>query len=265
MTEQPQIASRVFFSPAVNMQIQTFAFSTLPGTVVPRGIAARGVTTADDQTAEPALVIAFDFPQQSADAVTKWAQEARDVDAFLRDLLPAGRITSASIVNPNDPPDVLAHIDGNEVGIEAAQFLPPDSELDKSNSIAGRWMSFESFRDKVLEQAPNTLAQHRGLLVVMHFGGQSDASAAERLPPRRANLGSAIAAIRAAQPIVQEAPHGRSYAVERKGYRSVVFRQVSLLHMDPVAALVHKPFPQPNGIRARVGLPRHRHADRSAE
>lgn len=203
MTEQSQFVSTISFSPAVNMQNLRLAFSFMPGLPVPRCLAAKGVTSGD-QPAEPALVVAFDFPQQKAEPTSRQVQETRDVDAFLRDLLPSGRVTSDSTANPNDPPDVLAHIDGNEVGIEAAQFVPPDSELDPSNSIAGRWRSFESFRAKVLEQEPNTLAQHRGLLVIMHFGGQTNASAAKRLPPKRANLGSAIAAIRAAVPIVQD-------------------------------------------------------------
>lgn len=181
------------------------AFSLLPGTAIPRALAAQGVTTGDDRPAEPALVVAFEFPQQKTGAVSKPVQETRDVDAFLRDLLPSGRITRPSIENPKDPPDVLACIDGSEVGIEATQLILPDSELDRSNSIVGRWMAFERFRTKVLEQDPNTLSQHRGLLTVMHFGGQSSASPDQRMPPKRANLGSAIAALTAAEPIVRDA------------------------------------------------------------
>lgn len=191
-----------FFSPSISMEMQSFAFALRPGTNIPQLIAARGETRDTDRP-EPALIVAFDFPQHKADALSKPEQETRDVDAFLRDLLPAGRITSASITNPYDPPDVLAYIDGNEVGIEAAQFLPSDSELDKSNSIVGRWMTFEAFRNKVLEHGPSSVAQHRDLLVIMHFGGQSNATPAQRLPPKRANLGSAIAALRTAEPIVQ--------------------------------------------------------------
>jgi hypothetical protein len=206
MVEEPprSVSSWVFFSPSVEMRIERMAFSLLPGTTIPRAVAAQGVTTGDDRPTEPALVVAFDFPQQKGGVVSKPVQETRDVDAFLGDLLHSGRITRPSIVNPNDPPDVLACIDGTEVGIEATQLIPPDSELDQSNSIVGRWMTFERFRSKVLEQDPNTLAQHRGLLTVMHFGDLSSASPAQRLPPKRANLDSAIVALRTAEPIVRD-------------------------------------------------------------
>jgi hypothetical protein len=51
--------------------------------------------------------------------VDKDIQELNDVNEFLRDSLPLGRIISAPVVNPNDPPDVIAYVDGNKVGIEA--------------------------------------------------------------------------------------------------------------------------------------------------
>lgn len=194
----------VYTSASVNMTMQGVAFLPFPGTAIPRCMATWGVTSGDDRPAEPVLVMGFDFPEQTAVAVDKATHEIRDVDAFLRDALPPGRVTSACIGNPNDPPDVLAFVDGNQFGIEAAQLLPPEPELDKANWIVGRWRSFEQFRDKVLEQDPNTLRQHRGLLTVMHFGGQTPADAANRLPPKRANLGSAIAALRTAKPVVRD-------------------------------------------------------------
>lgn len=195
-----------FMSPPVGMTLQGVALSFFPGTAIPRVFAVQAVTTAGDIPGEPALVVAFEFPQQTAVPVDKPAQETRDVDAFLRDTLPPERITSACIVNPNDPPDVLAYVDGTDVGIEATQFTPPEPELDKANWIVGRWKSFEQFRSKVLEQDPRRLAQHRGLLTVMHFGGH-DLNAAKRLPPKRANLGSAIAALLTAKPVVRDGMH----------------------------------------------------------
>ncbi|WP_167838128.1 hypothetical protein [Mycolicibacterium sp. NCC-Tsukiji] len=135
MSEQPQFVSTIPFAPAVNMHTPRLAFSFMPGLPVPRCLAATGVTTKDDLTEEPALVVAFDFPQQKAEPASKQVQETRDVDAFVRDLLPPERITSASTINPNDPPDVLAHIDGNGVGIEAAQFVSPDFELDGGEGV----------------------------------------------------------------------------------------------------------------------------------
>jgi hypothetical protein len=205
MVEQPLSTSfMAYFSSPVGITIDRIAFSLLPGTTLPRLVASQGGTIGGDQPGEPVLVVAFDFPQQSTAAVSKPVQETRDVDAFLRDAVPVGRVTGPSVVNPNDPPDVLAYIDGTEVGIEATQFIPPDSELDHSKSIVGRWIAFERFRDMVLKQDPNTLARHQGLLAVMHFGGLSSASATQRLPPKRANLGSAIAALRTAEPVVRE-------------------------------------------------------------
>lgn len=188
------------------MTIQGIVFSLFPGTGIPRCMAASGVTNGDDRPAEPVLVTSFDLPEQTAAEVDKPAQEVRDVDAFLRDALPPSRITSACIVNPNDPPDVLAFVDGAPFGIEATQLLPPEPELDKANWIIGRWKSFEQFRDKVLERDPRSLTQHRGLLTVMHFGGHEPA-AAKRLPPKRANVGSAIAALLTATPVVRDGMH----------------------------------------------------------
>lgn len=193
----------VVSSPSVSMTIHGVILLPLPGTVIPRCSAMWGMTRPSDGPGEPVLVVGFDFPEQTAAAVDKPAQETRDVDAFLRDTLPPGRITSACIVNPNDPPDVLAFVDGSPFGIEATQLLPPEPELDKANWIVGRWRSFEQFRSKVLEQGPSSLAQHRGLLTVMHFGGQ-DLTATKRLPPKRTNLGSAIAALRTAKPVVRD-------------------------------------------------------------
>ncbi|WP_147377936.1 hypothetical protein [Mycobacteroides abscessus] len=200
MVHHPPSTFMAHVTVPVDMQIQAIVWSSLPNTLIPRVAAATGITTA---SGEPAYSVMFDFPQQIAARVDKPTQELRDVDAFLRDTLPAARIASACIRNPDDPPDVLAFIDGNEFGIEATQFLPPDSELDPSNSVVGRWMTFEGFRDKVYEQNPATLSQHRGLLVVANFG-RFNASAADRLPPRRSNLGSTIAALRAAVPVVRE-------------------------------------------------------------
>jgi hypothetical protein len=196
----PPSSFMAFVSTSVAMQIRGIAWAFLPGTLIPRVCAATGVTTA---SGEPVYSVMFDFPQQTAPRMDKPTQEVRDVDAFLQDAVPAARITSACIRNPEDPPDVLAFVDGSEFGIEATQFLPPDSELDPSNSVVGRWMTFDGFRDKVYEQDPNTLSQHRGLLVVANFG-RIDASAGERLPPRRSNLGSTIAALRTAVPVVRE-------------------------------------------------------------
>lgn len=205
MVELPTGASSfmVYTSVSVDMKIEQIIFSFLPGTHIPRVVASQGTTTAVDRPNEPVYTVAFDFPQQTASKVDKPTQELRDVDAFLGDIVPAGRITSECIRNPDDPPDVLAFVDGNEFGIEATQFLPPDSELNPSNSVAGRWMTFDTFRNKVLEQDPRTLSQHRGLLAVMHFG-LIGASPSERLPPKRSNLGSAIAALRTAVPFVRE-------------------------------------------------------------
>ncbi|WP_322859551.1 hypothetical protein U8D42_17245 [Mycobacterium europaeum] len=205
MTEgQVGFSSFAFFSPSTSMTIKGVAFTALPGTAIPRCLAAFGTTTeTDDRPAEPALVVAFDFPEITANPVSKPVQETRDVDAFLRDSVARCRITSPSVVNHNDPPDVLAYVDEQEFGIEAAQLLPPDCGVDRSNSIVGRWKSFEAFRDKVIEEDWGNVRQHRGLLVVMHFG-QTGATPTERLPPRRANLGSAIAALRTSQPVIRD-------------------------------------------------------------
>jgi len=233
VTEQTTGTSfMAYLSPAVPMQLDSVIFALLPGTGIPRTLGARGVTTGDDRPAEPVLMVGYDFPEQTAAAVSKTVQETRDVDAFLRDAVPVGRVTRDSRTNPSDPPDVLAHIDGSEFGIEATQFVPPDSELDKSNSIVGRWMAFERFRDKVLEQDPYTLSQHRGLLTVMHFG-RSSASPNQRLPPKPANLGSAIAALRTAQPIVRDgsaaaAPEHESDVIQWSSDRSIFFAWTEL-------------------------------------
>lgn len=202
MVEQPQHVTsfNVFLSPSVDMQMHRIIFAFLPNTTIPFIVASEGVTQADT---EPAVIVAFDFPQQELAPASKGVQETRDVDAFLSDALPAGRITSPSIVNPNDPPDVLAYIDGNQFGLEATQFIPPDSELSKSNSIIGRWMVFERFRNKILQEDPNTLAQHRGLIVVVHFG-KIGAGPAERLPPKPADVDSAIASLKAVEPIIRD-------------------------------------------------------------
>jgi hypothetical protein len=203
--QQAGFSSLAFFSPTTNMTIEGLAFQPLPNTFIPRGVAAFGTTTASSaRPAEPALVIAFDFPEIVATPVSKSSQEVRDVDAFLCDSVGRNRITSPSVVNLSDPPDVLSYVDGHELGIEAAQFLPPDCGVDRANSIVGRWMSFNAFRDKVFDEDWRNVRQHRGLLAVMNFG-ELGATPAERLPPKRANLGSAIAALRTAQPVVRDA------------------------------------------------------------
>lgn len=179
------------------------AWSFLPGTHTPRGAALLGVTTGDDRPGEPVIVVMFDLPQQKFSPVDKRVQETRDVDAFLRDILPADRITYPCIANLDEPPDVFANIDGKQFGIEATQFLPPDQDLDKSVSIVGRWMLFEKLRDKILRDETNLFAQHQGTLAVINFGKTGDTSA-ERLPPKPAGVDSVVEELKSVQPILRD-------------------------------------------------------------
>lgn len=154
---------------------------------------------------DEALAIGFDFPTQIRTPVDKDIQELNDVSEFLIDSLPLERITSVPVVNPSDPPDVVAYVDGREVGIEATQFLLPETELDRANSIIGRWLTFDRFRQRILEEShPQDFAQHEGLLVSASFG-QLGGTARERLPPNRpVDVSYAIAELKRITPTVRE-------------------------------------------------------------
>jgi hypothetical protein len=91
---------------------------------------------------DPAATIGFEFPLQTHHPVDQPGQELDDVNVFLRDSLPTERITLPAKTNPADPPDVIAYVDGQELGIEAAQLLLPD-ELGPANSAIARWKPFQ--------------------------------------------------------------------------------------------------------------------------
>ncbi len=158
---------------------------------------------------DQAATIGFDFPNQTRVPVDKDIQELDDVSEFLLDSLSPERITSAPVVNPNDPPDVITYVDENEVGIEATQFILPETELDPANSLIGRWQTFDRFRQKILQGSrPEDFAQQEGLLAVANFGGIGG-TARQRLPPNRpVDVDSAIVALKRMTPVVRERQPG---------------------------------------------------------
>lgn len=161
------------------------SLSWVPGRVVPSG--------------EPVAVIVFDTPEQTCEAVaTKPEQELHDVNMFLFDCVPPERVTGASVPSPTDPPDVLVSVDGAQFGIEATHLLLPESDLERSQSIIGRWTMFERLRDTILRDCTAAdFAQHLGLHVIVWFGEFDE----RRLPPRRArDIEAAVSAIKAATP-----------------------------------------------------------------
>jgi len=162
-------------------------------------LAAFGVTQV---LQEPALVIAFDIPSQTCESVDyKETQELHDVNTFLIDCLPVARITAESIPSPNDPPDVVAFVDGRGLEIEATHFLLPESELDKSKSIISRWMMFDRLRKSILDhESPQDLSHHRAMNVMVWFGGMAE-DREQHLPPKRnVDIASAIAALKRVTP-----------------------------------------------------------------
>jgi hypothetical protein len=183
-----------------------------PVTGIPIVVAWVGKTHADG---DPAATIAFEFPFQTHHPVDKPGQELNDVNIFLRDSLPTERITLPAKVNPTDPPDVIAYVDGQELGIEATQLLLPE-ELGSANSAIARWNTFDKLRQKILHESNRQdFAQHEGLLAVAYFGGYVG-SPMERLPPRRPiDVESAIAELKQMNPVVRPlAIGGRQDATE---------------------------------------------------
>ncbi|KKF00465.1 hypothetical protein [Mycolicibacterium obuense] len=152
-----------------------------------------------EPSGEPVLVIVFDTPEQTCEAVaTKPEQELHDVNMFLLDCVPPKSVTGASVPSPTDPPDVLVSVDSAQFGVEATHLLLPESNLDKSQSIIGRWMMFERLRDAILRDCTAAdFAQHVGLHLIVWFGELDE----RRLPPRRArDIEAALSAIKAVTP-----------------------------------------------------------------
>jgi hypothetical protein len=171
-----------------------------PGTGVPIVVAFVGKTHADG---DAAATIGFEFPFQTHRPVDQPRQELNDVTLFLRDSLPPERITLPAKVNSPDPPDVIACVDGQELGIEATQLLLPDA-LGPANSAIARWTMFDKLRQKILDESNSQdFAQHEGLLAVAYFG-DFVGSPKERLPPRRPiDVESAIAELKQMNPVVR--------------------------------------------------------------
>lgn len=137
--------------------------------------------TSDDQAA----TVGFEFPIQTHHSIDKPGQELHDVSLFLGDCVEPDRITRRPAADTNDPPDVVAFVDGQQFGIEATQLLLPEVQLGPAMSNVGRWNIFERLRMKIMQESDaQDFTQHQGLLAVAYFGGHVGSSA-KRLPPAR--------------------------------------------------------------------------------
>lgn len=172
-----------------------------PGAGIPIIFGWIGKTHSDGDLA---ATIGFEYPVQTHQPTDKSGQELNDVNIFIRDSVEPERITLQPVTNPKDPPDVIAYVDGQPVGIEATQLLLPEVQLNPANSAIGRWSVFDRLRQKLVQESSiHDFAQHEGLLVVAYFGGYSG-SPGDRLPPARAAVvDSVIAELKQMTPIVK--------------------------------------------------------------
>jgi hypothetical protein len=239
-----------FMSPSEDMQVQTVANAIDPFTGMPVIVAWIGRTNAHG---DPAATIGFDFPQEIHGPADKPVKELYDVKLFVRDSVPIERITCEPVGNPNDPPDVIATVDGHKFGIEATQFLVPEVQLDTANSIVGRWYTFDRLRQKILqESAPEDFAQHEGLLAVAYFGDVVG-SASERLPPRRpVDVESAIAELKQISPVLRPASSGRQNFTESDVLRYSADRSVGFI-WTKLPPLYSSPFHQKMKFELALG------------
>lgn len=169
-----------------------------------REVIVAGMAGNDLSTGERMVYISADTPQQVRQPLDKQAAELLDVQRFLAHEYPNALVEVRPGPQPNQPPDVMATVNHEELHVEAAQLLAPaSSAASKQLTSPSRWREFTKTREELMRRCrplSSRLRRHRGTVVHVWYASPETFLTGTGLPSLKTGPDDTIALLSSVAP-----------------------------------------------------------------